>query len=867
MGLKRQHIFDDILSGGGGTYHSAILTCYSFDPFFYSNFFKPQLSARGIGNQLVLIDASKLDAAKENERFAAIPGSSPYEGYTPVRMECPRGGVFHPKVGLFIGEKRVTAVVGSGNLTYSGMSYNDEAWCAFSVSSTDSPDAPVTAAVWRYLKGLTTAQGIACAGLQLSWMLENSALLQGLDAMDFPFLTEPDGDGQRFAFVANSDSRTVFSALVEAVGDSKVGAVTVCAPFYDLKGAALVNLQKAFSPARIDCLVHPDEGSLPLELSLQDHPGIHFHDFEVADEKSPHVVHAKLIQIETDAGTVLAVGSANASVQALGGDGGYRNDEADILILSSTGRDYLKELGINRLDEISDLSAFRQGRKTDDEKAPGPELVIRHCELLEDGFHISLHKGPAEGVDICLVDDFGKETLIREVRLDDGDNLVPNVGGLTARTVFLSRDGERVSNRCVVIIRSEVEKKNPDKTLAPIARLLESARDSADFEQLLQFVHIEEETRPKASFRLSPAGGPGQERRDTPKVLKDEDFDSKVFRNRLAMSEQINDQILERLARLFISSAGDVSYTETPQDETASQDDIDKGVPEEKDTVNRPEDAGKQCPVIDEARGYFRKLLKYYGLLSWDSPRYGEDRQAFLIRKPFYVKDRTDLSYSAVCIAVFEMCKVARNGSNREWREMMDWFVNIVGSYLLIYRCQAPDASEAALAKMARKHRNLVVFSLLLVSFWEDYGPRRTLLRLLTLNLLDTYRDNLDELEDVFREYSCLLDKGLLPPNDGGVRLVRACHDGYLAFMRDKDNRRETLRPGQGRTVIYRPSFGFVQLEDIRRGKGPRSTVTLFDCSATAPGFPENILFNKYPIRGRIAETSLRETAFVFEKD
>ena len=53
MDFKRQHIFDDILGGGSSTYHSAILTCYSFDPFFYANFFKPQLNARGICNQLV----------------------------------------------------------------------------------------------------------------------------------------------------------------------------------------------------------------------------------------------------------------------------------------------------------------------------------------------------------------------------------------------------------------------------------------------------------------------------------------------------------------------------------------------------------------------------------------------------------------------------------------------------------------------------------------------------------------------------------------------------------------------------------------------------------------------------------------------
>ena len=73
MSLKRQHIFDDILGGGSSIYHSAILTCYSFDPFFYSSFFRPQLSVRGIINQLVLIDAGCLVALGSDAGAVGVP--------------------------------------------------------------------------------------------------------------------------------------------------------------------------------------------------------------------------------------------------------------------------------------------------------------------------------------------------------------------------------------------------------------------------------------------------------------------------------------------------------------------------------------------------------------------------------------------------------------------------------------------------------------------------------------------------------------------------------------------------------------------------------------------------------------------------
>lgn len=497
MGLGRQHIFNDILKGGSSIYHSAIVTCYSFDPVFYSSFFRPQLNARGIINQVVLIDAGCLDEAKENEQLSGLPGS-PFEGYTPLRIECPTGGVFHPKIGFYVGEKRITAVIGSGNLTYSGMSYNDEAWCAFSISSADSADAPVIASMWSYLKSIIGRQSITSAELQVSWMLENSALLRSIDSITLSGATVPDAEGESFMFSANTGSGAIFDSLVQAVGDSQVKSIKICAPFFDMNGTAIKRIADTFSPSRIDCLVHPEESTLPVKLDRGSYPSIRFFRFELRkdssktpEEKNRKYVHAKMIQIETESGTIFAIGSANASIQALGGDGKYSNDEADIIITSTKGRDFLKELGITVLDEIADISGYQQSSKSDEQKRPAPQVVLSNCELLDDGYHLSLSKGPVEDICIHLVNDYGRSSLIHLDILDCGQLVIPFDTSFVARTIYLERDGVRISNKCMVIIRSEVEKKNPDKLMAPITRLLESARDSADFEKLLQYVHIE----------------------------------------------------------------------------------------------------------------------------------------------------------------------------------------------------------------------------------------------------------------------------------------------------------------------------------------------------------------------------------------
>lgn len=869
MEFKRQHIFDDILGGGSSTFHSAILTCYSFDPFFYANFFKPQLNARGICNQLVLIDANRLDEAKEDERFSFIPGVSPFEGYTPLRIECKSGGVFHPKIGIFIGEKRVTAIIGSGNLTYSGMSYNDEAWGAFSVSSADSLEAPVIAAVWRYLKVIIAQQNLSSAILQLSWMLENSELLQHLDAMESAETPEDDASGESFEFVANTASGSIFNRIVEKVGGDAVKKITICTPFYDVKGTALKNLQSVLSPLEIVCLVHPEEGSLPTELEQKAFRNIHFFDYKVSGEKHRNMVHAKLFQIETTSGTMLAIGSANASIQAIGDTDRGANDEADIIIWSSRRRDYLKDLGIYRDEEIFDLSSVKKQEKSDEEKRSTPQVVIQSCELLDDGFHISIAKGPVWDVDLHLLDDFRKDYVVH-LSLENGASVIPNESGRLARTVFITREGVCISNKCIILISSEVERRNPDKVIAPIARLLETAKDSADFERLLQYVHIEEETSTKGSVRIASSDGRKQET-GSQREFTDEDLDKKIFRNRQATLEQINDRILDHLAALLFAAGDSNDYSEMPQDESTSQKDIDSGVPEEEEKPKGQMKNGrtqKEFSVMDEARGYFKKLLRHYDQLSWNRPDYDKVGPAILIQKPYYVQAKTDLAYSAVCIAVYEMLRIAKCGNQDEWDEMMEFFVPIVGSFLLLYRELPASVTATTMQKITRKHRNLVVFSLLLLSFWKDYGQRELLQKLLTLNLFDSYRDNLDELESVFAEYEDLLNKNIVLSEQESIDMIHQCYAAYRAFIQHKDTYKQLLSPSIDTAIIFRQSFGFLLMTDIGYSSQSTKERKVVVCNAIAPGFPELLPSRNRiaPPRGLISKVTLIASAFVLEK-
>lgn len=868
MEIKRQHIFKDILKGGSSVYHSAILTCYSFDPFFYSHFFRPQLNARGIVNQIVLIDAGRLDKTKEDESLASYRGSSAFEGYTPLRIESSGGGVFHPKIGLFIGEKRITAVIGSGNLTYSGMAFNDEAWCAFSISSDEAADAPVISSVWHYLKGIIGRQKLSSTDIQLGWMKDHSDLLRLIDSKDYSRQTIESSEGERFEFSANSSDSSIFSDIKSAVGTARVKDITICAPFYDKNGTALRNLLDAFHPERINCLVSLNEGSLP--LSMPDTPEVHFYEFDIKDDDKARTVHAKLIQLSTDQGTILAIGSANASIQALGSEHGYSNDEADIIIHHNSKRDYIKDLGILRKEEIPSLDTHKASSKSDEEKAVPRDVVIRSCELLEGGFHLDLYsKLPDADVTIHFVNDYGKE---RTKTINITGHLTTTVGfedTWIARTVFITRDGVQISNRCTVIIDSEVKRNDPDRVFMSVEQLLDNATTAQGFQKLLQHVQVYEEFVPHSVAHASlnaPSGKNAQEREA--QVISDEAISNKEFRRHVATAEQINDRILDKLAKWFISAGEDIPFDEKAEDQVTDQKAISRGLKEDPDKAK----GNKELTVFDEAKSYLKKLLEYYDKILWDRKgckvgKNGRNYSYALTNMP--VKDQADLAYSKVLIAVFEMCKIARRDSYAEWKEMVGYFTSIVGSHLLIYRNTPTGISDSMSKKLAQKHRNLTVFSLLLISFWDEMGPRMDLLRLLTLNLLDSYQNDLPGLEAAIKEYRETLDKGLLPVQDKSVRMIDDCLTRYLAFNGNRDSFRDTVSGGTKRAIVYKKDIGFIQLERIHAIQ-PVNGIKFVECTAIAPGFPENITlerapFRKHIIRGVIKKTNLQTSSLVFE--
>lgn len=348
-----ENVFD-LLGKGCTVYHSAIITSFTFDPYYFSNYYMPQMRSRGIRNVVVLIDSTQYDAILEDtEAFKNYR-----HDFALIRVKNRSNGVFHPKVSLFLGDKQALALVGSGNLTYSGMSHNKELWGAFCADNKEAEEAFIIKNIWDYLSRIIRSSFSEIAIQQLEWCKIYSAAIRDFESIESPQQSE-------FKFIATTSEESIFDKIKKIV-HGKVNTIKIIAPFYDMEGSLISTLRSTFNPQKIKCAIDESYGYIPNKI--KDVGNIDFfnwheifgseNQFELSQK-----LHAKAIQFETSEGTFLVFGSANATCSAFGLNTHCFNDEANIIIHSHK-EDFFKKLGIDfNKQRVKNINDFQTATK------------------------------------------------------------------------------------------------------------------------------------------------------------------------------------------------------------------------------------------------------------------------------------------------------------------------------------------------------------------------------------------------------------------------------------------------------------------------------------------------------------------------
>ena len=621
--IGRRNILE-LIGRNRGKYHSCILTTYSLDFSFFEERILPIFRTANIKNVNVFADGKFLEQAQDTTTGHEFKFNKTYN-FLPVYTT----GVFHPKIMLLVGVKHGLLIIGSGNITSSGLSTNDEIWGAFHLNDVKNDNASIFAAVWNYLQQfLNDSYGFI--NQKIEWIRKYSPWLDDLPKPAKEIYIK--NLKQQISFIANKKDESIWNQLKNTVPNTGVKSITVISPYYDNKGKIIQELFKHFKPEDLNCIVDTDYGLLPNNLENDIASQINFYKWSdcIKDfNEGVNRLHAKAIHfLLTDGTEYMMLGSANATDAAMGTSSKKAvNHEAGILIKrTSTSGTWLDQLqielpeisiGIDKIKNIhkqvfTEKSNYNSKNKIVYSELRGTELSI-----------YTKNKIDIPGLRVVTLSREGNEIENIPVELFDKKMVAKCNSTIDIFKIALINDNLEVISNYSLVHRLEVMLKcNPDPKQEKLDVLLdEEYTDGGKITQLLQYVDYNWADDESISTKKLSSGG-GASRKSKSKnlnqqheTLTEEEFNSvsddalfKQTGEMLQSSVKIAD-FLGVVSSEFANNYSD-DYSESEEQKLLE----DKEQQGEGNTVesNKKKKKANALKERSAIHGYFKKLDDYY---------------------------------------------------------------------------------------------------------------------------------------------------------------------------------------------------------------------------------------------------------------
>jgi hypothetical protein len=239
----------------GQIFRAVLLLTYSFDGAWLEEIFIPDLFDRPVASALVIRDRNAVVNEARNVRYHRA--NAVYSNRT-----------FHSKLGLFIGEDRALAVIGSANLTRGGLERNLELGSVFEVSPDGGPRG-LFQSFLDYVAGPLTRE---VAGASETAVRDTVAALR-----EVLQLVPRDEEGPR-TFLHNYE-RVLWEQVMEALPHRHVAKVSIISPFFEPNGEASEDPtgqggdEGVFARLFKDLAFEPPKGERPVSVFFQQSEG------------------------------------------------------------------------------------------------------------------------------------------------------------------------------------------------------------------------------------------------------------------------------------------------------------------------------------------------------------------------------------------------------------------------------------------------------------------------------------------------------------------------------------------------------------------------------------------------------------------
>lgn len=287
-------------------YHTSIATTFGIDFDAYETIALSRLRGAGCRNNLVIADGRMLTHALGG---ASVLPKRAGTHYTVSGTKT--AGVFHPKLFLQFGRRGGRLIIGSANLTPSGLAGNLEIVGSLLCNEEDSGEQQLIAQAWHYAMRYADGEQEAIND-QIAWMRSRTPWLEAVTPASGSVELS---DGTRAALLLDGETQGIAQRFVSLIYEP-VQRLIVISPYWDPELAALSYISKQLQPERIAVLVDPHSREFPKDAAFQ------FENLTLYSRGSfreGRFIHAKAIIAQTTNADHVLFGSANCTNAALGG--------------------------------------------------------------------------------------------------------------------------------------------------------------------------------------------------------------------------------------------------------------------------------------------------------------------------------------------------------------------------------------------------------------------------------------------------------------------------------------------------------------------------------------------------------------------
>lgn len=752
MELVERNKITELIGTSTTKYHSCVIATFSFDPIFFVDSFALQLRRCNIRNIVVLVDSFIYDSIAENETQNSYISN---KGYTLVRVNR-SGGVFHPKVILITGEKEGLLFVGSGNMTMSGISLNEEIWGGFHYDTSNTTFNNLFNEAWHYLNQFSPQ---ADSNLVSGQLERTSRYSKWLNTSNVSRNRAVNRGGKTIRLLYNNIDNTIFQQLTDII-TSEVEELMIVAPFYDLKGNAIAKLQNHFKPNKMVCVVDKG-GTIPITLINDPDVTIEFCEWRnsVLEELKDKRMHYKIFQFKCIGKTYILFGSANASVAGLGCFGDYNktNDEISLLLEHNSDVDYLKGIGIDvrkGLKEpinLDDYNPINNEPNTENDK--GREVVITYAEIGVEEVKLYFNGTIKSNNQLCFKNNRNEPIYSYFFDEDIKEKLSITLEANIAfdRLVVVNNEGKAVSNYFFPINIENVALQHPSPSRARLYKVLNSAEYDLDC-NIPDLLSLVDPRNPCYNSKSTVAGkvrelSEEEEEEDNSTITEEERGRVDVRNSPIdIMSREtvILAEFLKVHGRYLTQSSEELNDNINP--------DIEYEVEERAETISADSEEGKEEDRVVNIKKtrkaihkFLEKVIKYNDKKLYRLFNDKQLKSSSLPKTPPTLHD-----YSICCIALQLLYRYSANtyradyysdasiaSSHLTYKSLL---IQTLGPFLILNRVSERDNRISAFeSRKIKEYKGVIVslgLRLLIESYWID-SYDRLLAKLLVLNILD----------------------------------------------------------------------------------------------------------------------------------